>query len=67
MTKKTMQITIKVEITTQRKNRRGQRARQKIWAKKYGKAKHVKKNQEILASERERDKWSLKKDNVNVS
>ena len=43
------------EITTQRKNRRGQRARQKIWAKKYGKeAKHVKKNQEILASERER-------------
>ena len=43
------------EITTQRKNRRGQRARQKIWAKKYGKeAKHVKKNQEILASERQR-------------
>ncbi|RCK66236.1 Bud site selection protein 22 [Candida viswanathii] len=42
------------EITTQRKNRRGQRARQKIWAKKYGKeATHVKKNQQRIASERE--------------
>ena len=42
------------EITTQRKNRRGQRARQKIWAKKYGKeAAHVKKNQQRIASERE--------------
>ena len=45
------------EITTQRKNRRGQRARQKIWAKKYGKeATHVKKNQQIIASEREQRK-----------
>lgn len=43
------------EATTQRKNRRGQRARQKIWAQKYGKeAKHVKKEQVIIASERER-------------
>ncbi|KAK6456372.1 Bud-site selection protein [Scheffersomyces xylosifermentans] len=42
------------EITTQRKNRRGQRARQKIWAKKYGKeAKHIKSEREQLASERE--------------
>lgn len=43
------------EATTQRKNRRGQRARQKIWAQKYGKeAKHVKQEQVIIASERER-------------
>lgn len=43
------------EATTQRKNRRGQRARQKIWEKKYGKeAKHVKKEQVLIASERER-------------
>ena len=43
------------EATTQRKNRRGQRARQKIWAQKYGKeAKHVKEEQVIIASERER-------------
>ena len=43
------------EATTQRKNRRGQRARQKIWAQKYGKeAKHVKKEQANIASERER-------------
>ncbi|ODV78191.1 Bud-site selection protein [Suhomyces tanzawaensis NRRL Y-17324] len=42
------------EATTQRKNRRGQRARQKIWALKYGKeAKHVKSEQAALASERE--------------
>ncbi|CAK9436300.1 uncharacterized protein LODBEIA_P08580 [Lodderomyces beijingensis] len=42
------------ELTLARKNRRGQRARQKIWAKKYGKeAKHVKKDQEKVKSERE--------------
>ncbi|KAK6197943.1 Bud-site selection protein [Scheffersomyces amazonensis] len=42
------------EITTQRKNRRGQRARQKIWAQKYGKeAKHIKEEQQKAASERE--------------
>lgn len=42
------------EATTQRKNRRGQRARQKIWAQKYGReATHVKKEQVIIASERE--------------
>lgn len=40
--------------TTQRKNRRGQRARQKIWAQKYGKeAKHVKEERAKAASERE--------------
>ncbi|CAK7905905.1 bud site selection protein 22 [[Candida] anglica] len=39
---------------TQRKNRRGQRARQKLWEKKYGKeAKHVKQEQIRYASERE--------------
>lgn len=43
------------EATTQRKNRRGQRARQKIWAQKFGKeAKHVKKEQVAISSERER-------------
>lgn len=43
------------EATSQRKNRRGQRARQKIWAKKYGReATHVKKEQAQIASERER-------------
>jgi hypothetical protein len=43
------------EITTTRKNRRGQRARQKIWEKKYGKgAKHVVKEQQRDKSERER-------------
>ncbi|EMG48941.1 BUD22 Bud site selection protein 22 [Candida maltosa Xu316] len=42
------------ELTTQRKNRRGQRARQKIWAQKYGKeAAHIKKNIQRVASERE--------------
>lgn len=42
------------EATTQRKNRRGQRARQKIWAQKYGKeAKHVKEERAKAASERE--------------
>lgn len=42
-------------VTEQRKNRRGQRARQKIWAKKYGKeAKHIKEERTRLASERER-------------
>lgn len=41
-------------VTEQRKNRRGQRARQKIWAQKYGKdAKHVKEERTRLASERE--------------
>ena len=56
MTKKTMQITINSKGNNYtEKESKGQRARQKIWAKKYGKeAKHVKKNQEILASERER-------------
>lgn len=40
--------------TTVRKNRRGQRARQKIWEMKYGKnAVHVQKEQQRAASERE--------------
>ncbi|OBA20253.1 Bud-site selection protein [Metschnikowia bicuspidata var. bicuspidata NRRL YB-4993] len=43
------------EATTVRKNRRGQRARQKIWEQKYGtKAVHVQKENLRLASERER-------------
>ncbi|KAI5950916.1 BUD22 [Candida jiufengensis] len=43
------------EITQQRKNRRGQRARQKIWAQKYGKsAKHIVKDIERVKSEREK-------------
>lgn len=42
------------EATTQRKNRRGQRARQKIWEQKYGKrANHVAKERQRVASERE--------------
>lgn len=42
------------EATTQRKNRRGQRARQKIWEQKYGKeAKHVKTERVRVANERE--------------
>ncbi|KAI3404846.2 BUD22 [Candida oxycetoniae] len=42
------------ELTQPRKNRRGQRARQKIWAKKYGKeAKHILKHHERIKSERE--------------
>ena len=42
------------EATTQRKNRRGQRARQKIWEQKYGKlANHVQKENLRIASERE--------------
>lgn len=42
------------EITQARKNRRGQRARQKIWEKKYGKeAKHIKEERQKIASERE--------------
>lgn len=42
------------EATTQRKNRRGQRARQKIWEKKYGKeAKHIKEERAKAATERE--------------
>ena len=41
-------------MTERRKNRRGQRARQKIWAQKYGKeAKHIKEERTRLASERE--------------
>lgn len=40
--------------TTTRKNRRGQRARQKIWEQKYGKeAKHVKLERERYMNERE--------------
>ncbi|SGZ46820.1 CIC11C00000004871 [Sungouiella intermedia] len=40
--------------TTTRKNRRGQRARQKIWEQKYGSgANHVKKERDRVASERE--------------
>ncbi|KAI5966853.1 BUD22 [Candida pseudojiufengensis] len=43
------------ELTHQRKNRRGQRARQKIWAQKYGKsAKHIVKDMERVKSEREK-------------
>ncbi|CAI5755729.1 unnamed protein product [Candida verbasci] len=43
------------ELTSQRKNRRGQRARQKIWEKKYGKnAKHVTQERERIANEREK-------------
>lgn len=46
------------EATTLRKNRRGQRARQKIWEKKYGKgAKHVIKNHKRDMGERERLKY----------
>lgn len=42
------------EATTQRKNRRGQRARQKIWEKKYGSsAKHVQNARAKELSERE--------------
>lgn len=42
------------EATTVRKNRRGQRARQKIWEKKYGKgAKHIQAERAKVASERE--------------
>ncbi|EDK42052.1 hypothetical protein LELG_00230 [Lodderomyces elongisporus NRRL YB-4239] len=42
------------ELTQQRKNRRGQRARQKIWEKKYGsKAKHIVKDKERIQNERE--------------
>ncbi|KAG5421037.1 BUD22 [Candida metapsilosis] len=41
-------------ITQQRKNRRGQRARQKIWAQKYGKeAKHIVQKRQQIQSERE--------------
>lgn len=43
------------EATTARKNRRGQRARQKIWEQKYGsKANHVQQENKRIASERER-------------
>lgn len=43
------------KLTKPRKNRRGQRARQKIWEKKYGSsAKHVLKQHERAKSDRER-------------
>lgn len=43
--------------TTQRKNRRGQRARQKIWEQKFGeKAKHVQNERARVRSEAERKK-----------
>lgn len=43
------------EATTKRKNRRGQRARQKLWAKKFGKeAAHIKKKIENAQQEREK-------------
>ncbi|WPK23154.1 hypothetical protein PUMCH_000381 [Australozyma saopauloensis] len=43
------------EATTVRKNRRGQRARQKIWEQKYGqKANHVQQENNRIASEREK-------------
>lgn len=43
------------EATTLRKNRRGQRARQKIWEQKYGqKANHIQQESKRIASERER-------------
>lgn len=43
------------EATTKRKNRRGQRARQKLWAKKFGKeAAHIKKKIEHAQQEREK-------------
>lgn len=42
------------KVTTQRKNRRGQRARQKIWEQKYGKqAKHVQEEKQRYHNERE--------------
>ncbi|CCE72925.1 Piso0_000530 [Millerozyma farinosa CBS 7064] len=43
------------EATTKRKNRRGQRARQKLWAKKFGKeATHIKKKIDHAQQEREK-------------
>ncbi|CAH6719810.1 bud site selection protein 22 [[Candida] jaroonii] len=46
------------QVTTQRKNRRGQRARQKIWEKKFGKkAKH--KEKEIAAIQDDRKRRQL--------
>ncbi|KAG7816090.1 hypothetical protein KL928_005056 [Ogataea angusta] len=45
------------KLAKERKNRRGQRARQKIWEKKYGKnANHVKKERERVQSEREKQR-----------
>lgn len=45
------------KATTQRKNRRGQRARQKIWEKKYGtKAKHKQKEITAINDDRQRRK-----------
>lgn len=43
------------QATTQRKNRRGQRARQKIWEKKYGKnAKHKQKETQAYENDKKR-------------
>lgn len=43
------------QATSQRKNRRGQRARQKIWEKKFGsKAKHKQKEAAAISDDRER-------------
>ena len=43
------------EITSERRNRRGQRARQKIWAKKFGKeANHIKKARKKMQEEKEK-------------
>lgn len=45
------------EITSERRNRRGQRARQKIWAKKFGKeANHIKKARKKTQEEKEKRK-----------
>ncbi|KAG7795337.1 hypothetical protein KL929_004104 [Ogataea haglerorum] len=45
------------KLAKERKNRRGQRARQKIWEKKYGKnANHIKKERERVQSEREKQR-----------
>ncbi|KAG7887297.1 hypothetical protein KL936_004457 [Ogataea polymorpha] len=45
------------QLAKERKNRRGQRARQKIWEKKYGKnANHIKKERERVQSEREKQR-----------
>ncbi|EGV60212.1 bud site selection protein 22 [Yamadazyma tenuis] len=43
------------QVTSQRKNRRGQRARQKIWEQKYGKtAKHKQKESEAYENDKKR-------------
>ncbi|KAK9389851.1 Bud-site selection protein [Lipomyces mesembrius] len=47
---------------TQRKNRRGQRARQKIWEQKYGNsAAHLKKKEQERAEKEERKQWRRRK------